>query len=35
MENIIVEKQVIESKIRLYIARNKNLNYIKSKLFEK
>jgi len=35
MENIIVEKQVIESKIRLYISRNKNLNYIKSKLFEK
>lgn len=35
MESIIVEKQVIESKIRLYIARNKNLNYIKSKLFEK
>lgn len=35
MENIIVEKQVIESKIRLYIARNKNLSYIKSKLFEK
>lgn len=35
MDNIIVEKQVIESKIRLYIARNKNLNYIKSKLFEK
>lgn len=35
MENIIVEKLVIESKIRLYIARNKNLSYIKSKLFEK
>jgi SOS response regulatory protein OraA/RecX len=35
MENVIVEKLVIESKIRLYIARNKNLAYIKSKLFEK
>lgn len=35
MESIIVEKQVIESKIRLYIARNKNLSYIRSKLFEK
>ncbi len=35
IESIIVEKQVIESKIRLYISRNKNLNYIKSKLFEK
>ncbi len=35
MENIIVEKLVIESKIRLYIGRNKNLSYIKSKLFEK
>jgi hypothetical protein len=35
MENIIVEKLVIESKIRVYITRNKNLSYIKSKLFEK
>lgn len=35
MSTIIVEKQVIESKIRLYIARNKNLSYIKSKLYEK
>lgn len=35
MNNIIVEKQVIESKIRLYLQRNKNLSYIKSKLFEK
>nr|MDD3719991.1 RecX family transcriptional regulator [Candidatus Gracilibacteria bacterium] len=35
LESIIVEKQVIESKIRFYISRNKNLSYIKSKLFEK
>lgn len=35
MDSIIAEKQVIEAKIRFYIGRNKNLSYIKSKLFEK
>lgn len=35
MNNVIVEEQIISSKIRNYIGRWKNLNYIKSKLREK
>lgn len=35
MQSLIVENQVIEAKIRFYIEKNKNLSYIKSKLFEK
>lgn len=35
LDNIIAEKQVIEAKIRFYIWKNKNLSYIKSKLYEK
>jgi len=32
ISHLINEKQVIGDKIRLYLMRNKNLNYIKSKL---
>ncbi len=35
MWNIIVEKEIIASKIQNYIDKGKNLNYIKSKLREK
>ncbi|MDD3646408.1 MAG: RecX family transcriptional regulator [Candidatus Gracilibacteria bacterium] len=35
LKNIIQEKEVLRSKIKSYIAKNKNLNYIKQKLREK
>ncbi len=35
LNSFIIENQVIEAKIRYYIQKNKNLAYIKSKLFEK
>lgn len=35
MKNIITEKEVIRSKISIFLNRNKNLNYIKQKLREK
>jgi hypothetical protein len=35
MRNLIFEEEVARSKIKIYVEKNKNLNYIKNKMYQK